>query len=134
MATSSNFKNAIQKAQGQALVGPNVINNALPYLGGSLVLTAVGVYGGLGVLQTNPGLFMPTFFGAIIAELILFFVVRGIAEKANNSTALPLLAVYSLLSGYTLSGIVFVALGTEGVGMNGIGIARFRMRSYFCPC
>jgi hypothetical protein len=100
-----------------------VINKALPFLGGGLVLTAVGVYGGLGMLASNPGLFMPTFFGAMIVELILFFVVRGIAEKANNATALPLLAIYSLLSGYTLSGIVYVALGTEGVGMNGIGIA-----------
>jgi hypothetical protein len=123
MTTTSNFREAIAKSRGQALVGPNVINNALPYLGGGLVLTAIGVYGGLGVIQSNPALFMPTFFGAIILELILFFVVRGIAEQANNSTALPLLAVYSLLSGYTLSGIVFVALGTEGVGINGIGIA-----------
>lgn len=62
MATTSNFRNAIKKAQGQALVGPNVINKALPYLGGGLVLTAVGVYGGLGVIQSNPGIFMPTFF------------------------------------------------------------------------
>lgn len=123
MATTSNFRNAIKKAQGQALVGPNVINKALPYLGGGLVLTAVGVYGGLGVIQSNPGIFMPTFFGAMIAELVLFFVVRGIAERADNGTALPLLAVYSLLSGYTLSGIVFVALGTAGVGLQGVGIA-----------
>ncbi|MFM7576755.1 MAG: Bax inhibitor-1 family protein, partial [Microcystaceae cyanobacterium] len=41
----------------------------------------------------------------------------------NNGTALPLLALYSLLSGYTLSGIVFVALGTAGVGLQGVGIA-----------
>ena len=123
MATSSNFQQQINKAKGQALVGPNVINKALPFLGGGLVLTAIGVYGGLGMIASNPALFMPTFIGALIIELVLFFVVRGIAEKANNSTALPLLAVYSLLSGYTLSGIVFVALGTQGVGMNGIGIA-----------
>ena len=123
MTTTSNFREAISKARGHSLVGPNVINKALPFLGGGLVLTAVGVYGGLGMLASNPGLFMPTFIGAMIVELILFFVVRGIAERANNSTALPLLAIYSLLSGYTLSGIVFVALGTAGVGMNGIGIA-----------
>ncbi|AFZ47581.1 hypothetical protein Cyast_1620 [Cyanobacterium stanieri PCC 7202] len=123
MATSSNFRGAIQNAQNKALVGPNVIPNALPFLGGGLVLTAVGTYGGLGVLRSNPGIFMTTFFVALVAELILFFVVRGIAEKANNSTALPLLAVYSLLSGYTLSGLVYVALGTEGVGINGVAIA-----------
>jgi hypothetical protein len=123
MSTTSNFRQAIKDAQGQALVGPNVISRALPFLGGGLILTAVGTYGGLGVMQTNPGIFMPTFIVAIIAELVLFFVARGIAEKANNSTALPLLALYSLLSGYTLSGIVALALGTSGVGLQGVGIA-----------
>ncbi|MEQ9672421.1 Bax inhibitor-1/YccA family protein [Coleofasciculus sp. G2-EDA-02] len=123
MSNTSNFRQAIRNAKGQALVGPNVIANALPYVGGGLVLTALGTYGGLNVLTTNPGLFMPTFWVALIAEFALFFVARGVAEKGNNSTALPLLATYSLLSGYTLSGIVFVALGTSGVGIQGIGIA-----------
>ena len=113
MATTSNFNQALKKARSSALVGPDVITNALPYLGGGLVLTAVGTYGGLGFIQSNPTLFMPTFIVAIIAELVLFFVARGIAERANNSTALPLLALYSLLSGCTLTGIVFVAIGTE---------------------
>ncbi|MBF2056515.1 MAG: US12 family protein [Cyanobacterium sp. T60_A2020_053] len=123
MATSSNFRQAIKKSRNSAIVGPNVIPNALPYLGGGLVLTAVGTYGGLGIIRSSPGIFMPTFIVALIAELVLFFVVRGIAEKANNALALPLLAVYSLLSGYTLSGLVYVALGTQGVGINGVAIA-----------
>lgn len=123
MSNTSNFREAMQQAKGQALVGPNVIANALPYLGGGLLLTAVGTYGGLGVIKSYPGIFMPTLIGAVIVELILFFVARGIAEKGNNGAALPLLALYSLLSGYTLSGLVFVALGTPGVGFGGIGIA-----------
>ncbi len=123
MSTTSNFREALRDVRGQSLLGPNVIPNALPYLGGGLVLTAVGTYGGLGVINSNPALFMPTFFVAIIAELILFFVARGVAEKGNNATALPLLALYSLLSGYTLSGLVYVALGTAGVGIQGVGIA-----------
>lgn len=123
MSTTSNFREAIKEARGQSLVGPNVISRALPFLGGGLILTAIGTYGGLGMIQNNPSLFMPTFIGAIIAELVLFFVAQNIAEKANNGTALPLLALYSLLSGYTLSGIVFVALGTAGVGLQGVGIA-----------
>jgi FtsH-binding integral membrane protein len=123
MSSTSNFRQAIKEAQTQTLVGPNVIANALPFLGGGLILTAVGTYGGLGVIQNRPDLFMGTFFVAIIAELILFFVARGIAEKGNNSTALPLLALYSLLSGYTLSGIVYVALSSSGVGIQGVGIA-----------
>lgn len=123
MSNTSNFRQALREVQGQALVGPNVIANALPYLGGGLILTAVGTYGGLGIIGSNPGLFMPTFIVALIAELVLFFIARNVAEQGNNSTALPLLALYSLLSGYTLSGIVYVALGTQGVGIQGIGIA-----------
>lgn len=123
MSNTSNFRQAMRDAKTHALVGPNVIANALPYVGGGLVLTAVGAYGGLNVLATNPGLFMTTFWVALIAEFALFFIARGVAEKGNNSTVLPLLATYSLLSGYTLSGLIFVALGTSGVGIPGIAIA-----------
>jgi hypothetical protein len=123
MSNTTNFRQAIREARGQALLGPNVIANALPYLGAGLVLTAVGTYGGLGVLNANPGLFMPTFWVAVIAELVLYFVALNVAEKGNNSVALPVLALYSLLSGYTLSGLVYYALATPGVGMRGIGIA-----------
>ena len=123
MSNSSNFRQAMAEVRGKALVGPEVIANALPYLGGGLVLTAVGTYGGLGIINTRPEIFMPTFWVALIAEFALFFIARGIAEKGDNNTALPLLAVYSLLSGYTLSGLVYVALGTAGVGIQGVGIA-----------
>ncbi|MFB6277385.1 MAG: Bax inhibitor-1 family protein [Halothece sp.] len=122
MSNSFNFREAIQENRGNAIIGPNVISNALPYLGGGLVLTAVGTYGGLGVISNAPQLFMPTFIAAIIAELVLFFVARGIAENGNNKTALPLLALYSLLSGYTLSGLIFVALQSSA-GVGGVGIA-----------
>lgn len=123
MSNTSNFREAIQQAKRSALIGPNVISNALPFVGGGLVLTAVGTWGGLGVIQTNPGIFMTTFWVAIIAELALFFVARGIAEKGNNNVALPMLATYSLLSGYTLAGLVSLAIRTPGVGLTGIGIA-----------
>jgi hypothetical protein len=123
MSNTSNFRQAIREAKGQALVGPNVIANALPYVGGGLVLTALGTYGGLSVLRSNPGLFMTTFWVAFIVEIALFFVASGVARKGNNGVALPLLATYSLLSGYTLSGLVFLALKTPGVGLAGIGFA-----------
>jgi FtsH-binding integral membrane protein len=123
MANTSNFRQAISQARGKALVGPNVIANALPFVGGGLVLTAVGSFGGLRILGTNPQLFMTTFWIAIIAELALFFIGQGVALKGNNGAALPLLAAYSLLTGYTLSGLLYVALGTEGVGIGGIGFA-----------
>ncbi|MGB8698248.1 MAG: Bax inhibitor-1 family protein [Thermosynechococcaceae cyanobacterium] len=123
MSNTSNFREAIRQAQSHALVGPNVIQNALPFVGGGLVLTAVGAWGGLGVLQQNPSLFMPTFIVAIIAELALFFVAQGVAARGNNKVALPLLATYSLLSGYTLAMLLNLALRTQGVGLTGLGIA-----------
>jgi len=121
MTSTSNFRRAMREAQNQAIIGPNVIKNALPYLGGGLILTALGTYGGLGVIQTNPGIFMPTFWVALVAQVVLFFVAQGVASKGSNGTALPLLATYSLLSGYTLSGLVLLALGT--VGISSLGIA-----------
>ena len=123
MSNTSNFRKAMQEVQGNQILGPNVISNALPYLGGGLVLTAVGTYGGLGVMSSRPDLFMPTFFGAIIAQLVLFFVAQGVVQQKNNATALPLLAIFGLLTGYTLSGIVALALNTSGVGIGGVGIA-----------
>ena len=66
---------------------------------------------------------MTTFWIALIAEFALFFVASGVAQKGKNSVALPLLATYSLLSGYTLSGLIYVALSSQGVGPQGIGIA-----------
>jgi hypothetical protein len=123
MSNTSNFREAIRDARGQSLIGRNVIANALPYVGGGLVLTALGTYGGINVIANNPSIFYPTFWVALIAEIVLFFVARGVAERGKNSVALPLLATYSLLSGYTLSGLVFVALGTRGVGIGGIAIA-----------
>ena len=123
MSNTSNFRQAMREARGQALVGPNVIANALPYVGGGLVLTALGTYGGLGVLRSNPGLFMTTFWVALIVEFALFFVASSVAQKGKNSIALPLLATYSLLTGYTLSGLIYVALSSRGVGPQGIAIA-----------
>jgi FtsH-binding integral membrane protein len=123
MSNTSNFREALREAKGHALVGPNVVANALPYLGGGLILTALGTYGGLGVIHSYPQMFMPSFIGAMIVEFILFFIAQNVAENGNNSVALPLLSLYSLLSGYTLSGIVFIALNTSGVGIEGIGIA-----------
>ena len=120
MPASSNFQQAIKEAQSSALVGPNVVNRALPYVGGGMVLTSVGVLGGLTMIATP--LFMPLFWVALIGNLILFFVAQNVALKANNATALPLLAVYSLLTGFTLSGLVAIALsGAAGVG--GVAIA-----------
>lgn len=123
MTSTSNFREALREARTQNLVGPNVIANALPFVGGGLVLTAIGTYGGLNIIKNHPSLFFPTFIGAIIVQIILFFVAQNVAQKANNSVAIPLLATYGLLTGYTLSGLVSVALNTQNVGIQGVGFA-----------
>jgi len=119
MPASSNFQEAIREAQSSALVGPNVVNKALPYVGGGMVLTAGGVFAGMAMMASNPSLFMPLFWVALIGNFVLFFVAQNVAMKGNNSTALPLLAAYSLITGYTLSGLVAMAIGTAGIGAIG---------------
>ena len=80
MPASSNFQEAIRDAQSSALVGPNVVNKALPYVGGGMALTSIGVIGGLSVMATP--MFMPLFWAAVIGNLILFFVAQNVASRA----------------------------------------------------
>ena len=114
MPASSNFQEAIREAQSSALVGPNVVNKALPYVGGGMVLTAAGVLGGMSLLASGSPLFTPLYFVAFIAQLVLFFVAQNVATKGNNATALPLLSVFSLTTGFTLSGLVSYAIAVAG--------------------
>ena len=116
MPASSNFQQAIREAGNSSIVGPNVISKALPYVGGGMALTGVGVLGGVSLIQSNPALFQPLAIVAIIAELVLFFMASSAANNANNSKALPLLASYSLLTGFTLSGLIWIAKLTIGMG------------------
>ncbi|MEI8251535.1 MAG: Bax inhibitor-1 family protein [Synechococcus sp. ELA057] len=122
MPASSNFQQAIQEAQRGALVGPNVVNKALPYVGGGMVLTAAGVFAGMTMLAAKSPMFMPLFWVALIGNFILFFVAQNVALKGNNSTALPLLATYSLITGFTLSGLVSYATAVAGVGAIGTAV------------
>ena len=116
MPASSNFQQAIRDARSSSIVGPNVISKALPYVGGGMVLTGVGVLGGVSLIASNPSLFQPLALVAIIAELILFFMASSAANNANNTKALPLLASYSLLTGFTLSGLIWLAGVSIGMG------------------
>ena len=85
MPASSNFQEAIREAQSSALVGPNVVNKALPYVGGGMVLTAAGVLGGIATyVSMAPGVFQMLSFAAIIPWFILFFVAQNAANKANK--------------------------------------------------
>ena len=122
MPASSNFQQAIREAQSSALVGPNVVNKALPYVGGGMVLTAGGVMGGLALIASKSPMFMPLFWVALIGNFILFFVAQNAAMKGNNATALPILTLYSLLTGFTLSGIVDYAVDVAGIGAIGVAV------------
>ena len=121
MPASSNFQEAIREAQSSALVGPNVVNKALPYVGGGMVLTAAGVLGGISTLASVGGqMFQTLSFVAIIPWFILFFVAQNAAKKGNNGTALPLLATFSLLTGFTLTGLVLQAVAVAGAASIGV--------------
>ena len=89
MPASSNFQEAIREAQSSALVGPNVVNKALPYVGGGMVLTSVGVLGGMSLLASGSPLFMPLFWVALIGNLVLFFVAQNVALKGNTPRLFP---------------------------------------------
>ena len=106
MPASSTFQQAIREAQSSALVGLNVVNKSLPYVGGGMVPTSVGVIGGLSVMSSP--MFMPP-LGGDHRNLILFFVAQNVAMKGNNATALPPLSACSLITGFTLSGLVALA-------------------------
>ena len=79
MPASSNFQEAIREAQSSALVGPNVVNKALPYVGGGMVLTAAGVLGGMSLLASGSPLFTPLYFVALIGQRVLLFVAQNVA-------------------------------------------------------
>ena len=51
MPASSNFNQAIREAQTSSIVGPNVVQKALPYVGGGMVLTSLGVLAGVSLLS-----------------------------------------------------------------------------------
>ena len=80
MPASSNFNQAIREAQTSSIVGPNVVQKALPYVGGGMVLTSLGVLAGVSLIATNPGLFQPLSIVALIAELILFFIATQVLQ------------------------------------------------------
>lgn len=129
MPAQSNFQDAIREAQASALVGPNVVNKALPFVGGGMVLTAVGTFGGLSMISAGSPLaaflFTPLLFifsPVSITWLVVFFVAQGQASNdKKNSTALPLLALFSLLTGLMLTVLVSTAIGAAGIG--GVGTA-----------
>jgi uncharacterized protein len=121
MPASSNFQEAIREAQSSALVGPNVVNKALPYVGVGMVLTAGGVLGGMATMASiGFQAFNTISLIAIIPWFILFFVAQNAASKANNGTALPLMATFSLLTGFTLTGLVVQAIAVAGAASIGI--------------
>ena len=124
MPASSNFQQAIREAQSSSLVGPNVVNKALPYVGGGMVLTAGGVFAGVAMVSSGNPLYLPLWFASLIAQFILFFVASNVARKGDTNTALPLLATYSLITGFFLSNLVSYAIVSLGAVVVGYEIGR----------
>ena len=71
MPASSNFNQAIREAQTSSIVGPNVVQKALPYVGGGMVLTSLGVLAGVSLIATNPSLFQPLSIAVSYTHLTL---------------------------------------------------------------
>ena len=120
MPASSNFQQAIREAQSSSLVGPNVVDKALPYVGGGMVVTALGVFSGISLQQTS--FYGPIWIVSLIGSIVLFFIASSAANNANNEKALPLLTAYSLVNGLSLSGIVGYAFKTIGIGSVGTAV------------
>ena len=66
MPASSNFNQAIREAQTSSIVGPNVVQKALPYVGGGMVLTSLGVLAGVSLIATNKSWSFPASFNSCI--------------------------------------------------------------------
>ena len=119
MPASSNFNKAIREAHNSPIVGSNVLQKALPYVGGAMILTSLGILFGITLIYTNPSLFKPIYFDNLIVEISLFFVAKRASNNSNNSRSLILLILFSLLTGFALSGIVGLVIGTNGMGSVG---------------
>ncbi|MFM8545198.1 MAG: Bax inhibitor-1 family protein [Vulcanococcus sp.] len=89
---------------------------------GQQVLSAGGVLTGMNMIEAKSAAFMPLFWVALIGNFVLFFVAQNVALKGNNSSALPLLTAYSVLTGFTLSGIVDYAVNIAGIGSVGVAV------------
>ncbi|MFM7314625.1 MAG: Bax inhibitor-1 family protein, partial [Cyanobium sp.] len=79
-------------------------------------------FAGMSMIAARSPMFMPLFWVALIGNFILFFVAQNVAMKGNNGTALPLLTAYSLITGFTLSGLVSYATAVAGVGAIGTAV------------
>ena len=120
MPASSNFQEAIREAQSSALVGPtwSTRRSLCRWRHGAYRRRRARRHGDHGLDGYPPS--MPLFWVAIIPWFILFFVAQNAANKANNGTALPLMATFSLLTGFTLTGLVVQAIAVAGAASIGI--------------
>jgi len=93
------------------------ISKVFLFFGGAIGLSALGVWGGLLLAQSNPELFMNPviFYGAIVVELILAFSV-GIWSK-KLPMGYVIFSAFALLSGFTLAPLLFLAGAIGGVSI-----------------
>ena len=94
-----------------------VLRNTFILLATTLIPTIFGVWGGiaLGVpemMASSPWLSLGAFL------LVAFVLIFGISAMANSAMAIPVLYLFTLVMGGSLSGIVSIALGkANGVGL-----------------
>ena len=130
MPASSNFNQAIREAQTSSIVGPNVVQKALPYVGGGMVLTSLGVLAGVSLIATNPALFQPLSIVALAIGTI------GIGSVGTAALATGITFVIASYTGQRMSDSVGQALsGVVGLGLIGLLIAMFvqLIGGFFAP-
>lgn len=99
-----------EKEQTLSVAFPALLRKVYVWMTLALVITGITAYG----VASSPGILTAIitnralFWGLIIAEFALVFIVTGMINRLSLATATLLFIAYSVLNGVTLS-IVFVA-------------------------
>ena len=107
MPTSNNFNQAFV-AQSSSIVGLMLSKKHVGWHGANL-----RSFSRSPLIATNPD-FPATFNSCFNCRIDFVFIATAL--QMQTMQALPLLTGFSLLTGFTLSGIVALAIGTIGIG------------------
>ena len=91
------------------------------------ICASIGILLGISLIATNPGLFQPL----SIISLILTFIMYIIYYQFYNS--LIFLIGFGLITGFTISGILALSIGTIGIGSVGTAFLSFGITLLFKP-
>lgn len=105
-----------EKEQGVAAAMPKLMRKVYVWMTLALVITGFTAFfvasrpGLISAVLTNRGLF----WGLIIAELALVFIVSGMINRLSLTTATLLFAAYSVVNGITMS-FIFIAFTATSI-------------------